>query len=249
MNEELNRLRNQNAILEQRVKNLEDYIKQLAHDLKTPLTPIAGASELLASGFNEQPWSDLALSIKISAEKLLRMVNDLMDLELCECGKIKFNLCRFDPVKPVSEEARRIEAELPTKSVILTMNSPDVPVYVWADEKRLRQVISIFIYSALKASRSGGKISVTISGGGSTTTFEIEDDGNSVPESDWPYLFEPYRSPEAQRRRAANNSLVLAKRLVELQGGSIGARNFRNQGNTFWFGLPAAESVVATGVT
>ncbi|PPD58723.1 sensor histidine kinase [Dehalogenimonas etheniformans] len=248
MDEELNRLKNQNAILEQRVTNLEAYVKQLAHDLKTPLTPLVGASELLASGFNEQPWSDLAQSIKISAENLLRMVDDLLDLELCECGKIRLNLSSFDPVKPVSDEARKIEAGLPAKRVTITLNLPEIPVYVWADETRLRQVISILITSALKVSPVGGRIAVRIARAGSTTVFEIEDDGNGIPESDLLYIFQPYRTPEGQRRRVGNNSLVLAKKLVELQGGSIGAKDIRNQGNTFWFDLPAGKSTVVTEV-
>ena len=246
MDDELIKLGRQNEILERRVRNLENYVKQLAHDLKTPLTPLVGASEFLASGFTEQPWCDLAQSIKISAENLLRMVDELLDLELCECGKIKFNFTSFDAVKPVAEETRKVEAGLPVNRLAITLDLPATPVLVWADELRLRQVISIFLLNALKFSPGGGKLTVRVIPGEATTGFAVEDEGPQIASSDLPHFFDPYSS-DGQHRRVGTSSLVLAKRLIELQGGNIGARSVPERGNTLWFDLPVEKSNVFMG--
>jgi signal transduction histidine kinase len=245
--EELINLKRQNVILENRVNSFQNYIKQLAHDLKTPLTPLVGASELLASGFNEQPWSDLAQSIKMSAENLLKMVDELLDLELCESGMLKLNLSGFNPVKPVREETKKVEAGLSPARATITLNLPSAPLMVWGDEFRLRQVISIFISNALKFSPHGGNLTVSIVPDNATIEFVVEDDGTTIAPADLPYIFEPYRGSDGQRRRTGNNSLALAKKLVGLQGGHIGAKSAPEQRNALWFDLPVDKSTVLMG--
>jgi signal transduction histidine kinase len=245
--QEIAALQKQNAVLEQRLKTLENYVKQLAHDLKTPLTPLVGASELLASGINDQPWSDLAQSIKISSENLLRMIDELLDLELCNCGMLTLNFSGFDPAGPVAEEARKVEPWAQPKQAAILVNLPPVPTQVWADEMRLRQVITIFLLDALKFSPTGGRITVSVFPSGATTMFLVEDAGTRIDDGDLLRIFEPYQVPSGQRRRVGSNSLALAKRLVELQGGKIGAKSSIGSGNTLWFDLPAEKLTIVRG--
>jgi signal transduction histidine kinase len=244
--QEIAALQKQNAVLEQRLNTLENYVKQLAHDLKTPLTPLVGASELLASGINDQPWSELAQSIKISSENLLRMVDELLDLELCNCGMLTLNLSGFDPARPVAEEARKVEPWARPKRAVISLNLPGTPARVWADELRLRQVITIFLLDALKFSPAGGTVTVGVFPLSSKTEFRVEDTGTRIEDGDLHRIFEPYQAPSGQRRRVGSNSLALAKRLIELQGGKIGATSAAGN-NTLWFNLPIEKSSIGTG--
>ena len=237
-------LQARNEILVNRVNNLQNYIKQLAHDLKTPLTPLVGASELLASSIDEQPWSDLALSIRVSAENLLRMVDELLDLERCDCGTLTLNYSAFDPVRPVTEGAKKAEAGVPPSRATIALNLSPTPLRVWADEMRLRQVITILVTDAIKFSPGGAKVVVSVIPGEATTGFTVEDEGPPIDAGDLAHIFEPYQSVHGPGRRIGSNGLTLAKRLIELQGGNIGANNASKSGNIFWFDLPVEKSMV-----
>jgi signal transduction histidine kinase len=234
-------LKRQNVLLEERVERLENYVKQLAHDLKTPLTPLIGASDLLASNFNEKPWADLASSIKISAENLLRMVDEILDLELCDHGKLILNCFSFDPAEPVQETVEKLEAEIPHVRATMTVNLPSVPHRIWADETRLRQVITIFVLNAIRFTPGAGKVIVTIKPLGSITKFSVEDTGIGIAPEILPHIFEPSRAQDKQHPRSGSNGLALAKRLIELHHGHIGAESSESC-NTFWFELPIDKS-------
>ncbi len=240
--QEFAELARNNAILEERLCKLENYVKQLAHDLKTPLTPLLGASELLASGCNEKPWSDLALSIKMSAENLLRMVDELLDLDLCNCGKLALNTSNFDPVRAVNETTNKISESISPGRAVITVNLPPHLKYVRADETRLRQVLIILLLNAVRFSPAGGKVLVGVMPDDTIVKFIVQDSGIGIAKQDLQYVFEPYQMPGKPQPRMGGNGLALSKRLIELQGGRIGAESDPEQGNIFWFDLPVGES-------
>ncbi len=245
--EEIDALKKRNVALEERVKNLENYIRQLAHDLKTPLTPLVGASEMLASGFNQKPWVDLAQSIKMSAENLHRMVEELLDLELCDCGLLKLNLADIDPVAAVTAAVTKVETGVPAGRVNIITNLPSSLQRVRADELRLRQVIGILLTNAIRFTPRGGNIIISVISSNGAIRFAVADSGTGIDEEDLPYIFEPYQPTDRHRPRAASNSLALAKKLVELHGGQVGVDSAPGRGTTFWFDLPTDKLVVGTG--
>ena len=245
--DDLNALKQQNSALEDRAKRLELYIKQLAHDLKTPLTPLVGASEVLAQGCNEKPWSDLAQSIKMSAENLLRMVDELLDLERCECGQLALNCSAFDPCETVRETTDGISHRIPPGRASITTSFPSDPQLVWADEKRLSQVLKIFILNAFRFTPGGGKVGVSVVPDVIAVKFVVNDHGPFIPAEDLQHVFESKQPMHQYKPRVGGNSLVLSKRLVELQGGHIGAESHPEHGNIFWFDLPIEESQVKMG--
>jgi signal transduction histidine kinase len=249
MQEDITALKKLNAALEERVKRLENYVRQLAHDLKTPLTPLVGASDLLASGFNQKPWVDLAQSIKLSADNLHRMVDELLDLEQCDGGRLRPSLSSIDPVKVVTEAVTKAEAGAPVSRANIVTILPSSPQRVRADEMRLRQVIGILLANALKFTPNSGKVIMSVIPSDGAIRFAVADSGTGIAEEDLPYIFEPYQPTDRHRPRAASNGLALAKKLVELHDGHVGVDSAPGRGTTFWFDLPIDKSTAETGAT
>ena len=240
--QECTELARQNAVLEERLSKLENYVKQLAHDLKTPLTPLLGASELLASGCSEKPWSDLALSIKMSADNLLRMVDELLDLDLCNRGKLPLNISDFDPIRAVNETTNKMSESISPGRAVITVNLPPRVKNIHADETRLRQVLIILLFNAIRFSPAGGRVLVKVIPDDMIVKFSVQDSGTGIAKQDLQYVFDPYQLPGQPMPRMGGNGLALSKRLIELQGGRIGAESDPERGNIFWFNLPVGES-------
>jgi signal transduction histidine kinase len=235
--EELEALRRANTELEERVKRLGLFIQCLAHDLKTPLTPLLGASEMLASGIKEKPWADLAQSIQMSAEGLHRSVAELSDLGRSECGLLELNCSRVDPARLLQEVTEGFHGAALTGRVELVTEVPESLPQVWADAARLRQVVTTLLANAFKFTPGGGLVILNVSAVDDHLHITVSDNGVGIGE-DPEHVFDPHPRLGSAKSRTGGISLALARCLVELHGGKIGVRRGGGNENIFWLRVP-----------
>ncbi len=219
-----------------------DFVANVSHELKTPLTAMKGFVETLLEGALEDKDNARAF-LKIigdHTERLNSLVNDLLDLSYLESKNVRFDPERFD----LSELAVRVlsgfGSHLKKKKVGVQFDLPD-KLAVNADKDKIEQVLTNLIDNSIKFNRENGSIRVFAEVRDRSVKIKIKDSGAGIPEKDLPRIFERfYRVDKARSRELGGTGLGLAivKHIVELHGGSVGVESIEGLGSTFWFSLP-----------
>lgn len=239
-----------------------DLMSFVAHELKTPMTPIKGYADMLLSGA-VGPVNDMQKQfigvIRRNIERMTVIVTDLNDSAKIEAGKMTFDAKVFD-VSTVADDAVRtirVAAEAKKQSVLLEV-APDCPP-VYADDKRVAQVLNNLLSNAHKYTPEGGQIVVRISrqpaasipnfdsrGAEHMVVVAVKDNGLGISPEDQKKLFQKfYRANDATAREMAPGTglgLHIVKNLVELQGGHIWFESQFRHGSTFFVALPVAPT-------
>jgi PAS domain S-box-containing protein len=224
----------------------DEFVAVISHELRTPLTSIRGALGLIAGGAvgplpdKAQRMADIALH---SSQRLVRLVNDILDVEKMAAGKLELDLA----VVPAAElvdgaiEEMRAMAELAQVSIV----SLPIDAVVLADRDRLAQVLTNLLSNAVKFSPPGG--TVLVSAGPSDTNgmvqFTVTDQGAGIPADKLEKVFDRFTQADATDTRAKGGTglgLPISRGIVDLHGGSIQATSDPGRGTTFAFTLPAA---------
>jgi len=237
---EVAELRRVNAELRDQNEALSLFIKGLAHDLKTPLTPLVGASELLATGIEAKPWSDLAHSIRLSAENLHRMVDELLDLEKCECGVLMLEYAVFDVRRLLREAVETFSGVATARNIKIVFDVPEKLESLKADADRLTQVVIILLDNAVRHTPRGGRVGLQAAALENFFRVNVTDNGNGLAPEEIPDAFRPYRQSNS---RKGSLGLALVSRLIELHGGQVGAESIAGA-NNFWFTVPIAGPMI-----
>lgn len=226
----------------ERMKN--EFISTVSHELRTPLTSIAGSLGLLAGGAAGELPEKTARLIGIAhknSERLVRLINDLLDMEKIESGKMDF---RFVPLSPAALVEQAIEANrgyAETMAVQLHADHRAEDGLVLVDADRLMQVLTNLISNAVKFSPRGGAVSVATDDRGDTLRLSVHDDGPGIPEAFHHRIFNKFAqadSSDARQKGGTGLGLSIAKRIVERHGGHIGFDSDpRSGGTTFWVDL------------
>ena len=238
MSGELEALRQNNAELEARNGRLCLYIERLVHDLKTPLTPLLGASEMLAAAVKEKHWADLAQSVYMSAENLLRMVEELLDLEKCERGLMELDCSDIDATALINEAIDGHRDAASAGRLDFTAEIPPSLPPVRADGARLRQVVDTLLSNAVRNTPGGGRVFIVAVIENGRLQVSVGDTGIEIAEDERRDIFQGYPDSGTKISRNNGNGLALAKRLVELHGGEISASKSAGVNNVFRFNIP-----------
>ena len=226
--------------LEVEIDKRVEFTRALVHELKTPITPVLAATELLLDEIKEEPLRGLVESIDRGASNLNRRIDELLDLARGEVGMLRLNVQAIDPAPLLQEIVSNVIplASHNGQSVSLEMPSP-LP-HVWADEERLRQVVMNLVNNALKFTPEGGEITLSAREDGANLIVEVHDTGRGMSAEEQKRLFEPYYQSESGRERFSGLGLGLAlsKKLVELHGGQIWVKSQKGKGSTFGFSVP-----------
>ncbi len=226
--------------LEAEIDKRIEFTRALVHELKTPITPVLAASELLLEELKEEPLLVLVQSINRGASNLNRRIDELLDLAKSEIGTLRLNAQAIDPAPLLQDIVTNaiLVASRNRQSISLEIPSP-LP-QVWADEERLRQVVMNLVNNALKFTPEGGQITLSAREDGANLIVEVQDTGRGLSAEEQQRLFEPYYRLESDRERFSGLGLGLAlcKQLVELHGGQIWVKSQKGKGSTFGFSLP-----------
>lgn len=228
-----------------RMERLKDeFVAIVSHELRTPLTSIRGALGLIQGRWRgqlpheAQPLLDIALK---NGERLLHLIDDLLDLQKIAAGKMAFDL-RLQPLGPIVEQAvhQAIGLCAPRKLRLTLVGTPS-EVWVRVDAQRLNQVLSNFLSNAAKFSPEQGEIQVRIEPLGAEVRVTVTDQGTGIPEDFRARVFEKFAQADAsdtRQRGGTGLGLAISKSLIEQMGGHIGFDSPPGQGASFYITLP-----------
>jgi signal transduction histidine kinase len=220
-------------------------LANVAHEIKSPVGGVIGIGELWKGGQLgpvSSSQAEMADMLVRTARQVEALALDLLDLAQAESGAVKVELRPTD-VTGVLEDVGRATALRPdAKDIQLDVVSESDGLVALADSQRLTQVIANLASNAVKYGGSGGVVVLRASRIRDQVRIEVIDRGRGLSVEKQTQLFEPFNRLGLERSTVEGHGigLALAKRLVELQGGSIGVTSTLGQGATFWVELPAA---------
>ena len=238
--EQERRLREQ---LEAEIEKRIEFTRALVHELKTPITPVMAASELLLEELSGGPLQALAESIERGASHLNVRIDEFLDMARGEIGALKVELIEMDPLPVLREVGRGAMPAAVRNKQTVTVELPASLPAVIADEERLRQVVLNLMNNATKFTPAGGEITLAARPEDDNLVVEVVDTGRGISPGEQERLFEPYArsTSDVGRLSGLGLGLSLAKTLVELQGGRIWLKKRKGKGSTFVFTVPLAS--------
>ena len=222
-----------------------DFVANVSHEFKTPLTAIQGFAETLLGGAledraNRRRFVEI---IREHARRLARLTDDLLKLSRIEAGRLELALrpIRVAALVNGCVETARLKAE--PRGLRLSACLPSDLPQVLADGAQLGEVLQNLLDNALQYTPAGGQVEVKVHSTGREVIFTVEDTGIGIPESDLERIFERFYRVDAARSREAGGTglgLSIARHIVEAHGGKIWVESAVGSGSRFHFSIPAA---------
>jgi signal transduction histidine kinase len=230
--------------LEQQERLKSEFISTVSHELRTPLTSIRGALGLLEGGVAGPLPPSVAEMVGIAhknSERLIRLVNDILDLEKMDAGRLELHLkpAELAPLLLQAAQAHQGYADAYGVRVEAVLEAPGAVARVDAD--RLAQVLANLLSNAIKFSPRGERVTLRLTRGNGTLRVQVEDRGPGIPEAFQSRIFQRFAqadSSDARQRGGSGLGLSIARSLVERLGGSLAFITGPGQGTIFWFELP-----------
>ncbi len=222
-----------------------EFLSRMSHELRTPLNAILGFGQLLESDPDEVLTTSQAENVDQILKAgwhLLELVNEVLDLARIEAGKMQLHMADVR-ASEVIEECLDLISPLAAERHILVEDeiSACLPHHVRADRIRLKQVMLNYLSNAVKYNRQGGKITLKCEQRPmNILRVNVIDTGPGIPSDRLNQLFEPFNrlNADVTEIQGTGVGLAVAKRLMELMGGSVGANSAVGQGSTFWIEVP-----------
>jgi len=219
------------------------FIANVSHELRTPLTSIKGYAETLLSGaMNDTELCHRWLQIIYDeSQRLERLINDLLDLSMLEAEQVELHFKSID-IRKVINRVISILHPLATKENIgiKTDYEENLPL-VFVDEDRMKQVLLNLIHNAVKYSPEGSDVTIEASRNEREIQVSISDQGTGIPQSHLNRIFERFYRVEKDKTGKTGGrglGLSIARHIVEIHGGTIGATSRPGKGSTFRFTIP-----------
>jgi PAS domain S-box-containing protein len=232
--------------VEHRVENLKnEFISTVSHELRTPMTSIRGSLGLIEGGLagpiphEAKMLVDMAIN---STDRLIRLVNDILDIEKIDSGKMDFKF-RDVEVAPLVEKAIQSNASFADKHKVSYRFSKPLPnLKIKVDVDRFAQILDNLLSNAAKYTTEGDEIEVQMKHEDDRVRVSVIDHGKGIPDSFKAKVFSKFMQANGSDKRKKGGTglgLAICKSLVENQGGAINFESEEGKGTTFYFDFPA----------
>jgi signal transduction histidine kinase len=240
------RLAEANARLRAADRHKDEFLSVISHELRTPLNFIMGFASILddeVAGELSENQHDYLQRIMYGAERMLHLVDDLLDFAKMQAGKLVL-MPHEVPYEPLVDEVIRTLTPLAAQKGITLASEVEVPQPPHLDDQRIGQVLTNLINNGIKFTGEGGRVSVCAWIEADRIVTEVTDTGKGIAPEDLPGLFVRFKQLDMSATREAGGTglgLSITRAMVEAHGGTIGMRSRPGQGSTFYFTLPIAE--------
>jgi signal transduction histidine kinase len=224
-------------------KHKSQFLANMSHELRTPLNGIQGYTELIMDGiYGEVPEKiqEIMKRIQQSGNRLLGLINAVLDLSKIEAGRITLSLADYSMQGVVQNVFTAVEPLAAEKKLALNVNiAPDLPVGK-GDEQRITQVLTNLVGNAIKFTEVG-EVGVQVTSANGTFMVAVSDTGTGIAEADQQKVFEEFQQTDSSSTRKKGGTglgLTIAKKIIEMHGGRIWVESSLGTGSTFQFTLP-----------
>jgi len=220
----------------------DEFTSIVSHELRTPLTSIRGSLGLLESGvlgpLPEKGQRMIEIAVE-NTDRLVRLINDILDIERIDSGEVDMHRTRCDVSKLVESAVTELRP-LATQTEV-TLGAEAEPMAVFADPDRVHQTLVNLISNAVKFSEPGGAVRVSASSEDGEVLFRVRDGGRGIPPEKLETIFERFQQVDASDSREKGGTglgLAICRTIVERHGGRIWAESELGKGSSFLFSLP-----------
>jgi GAF domain-containing protein/response regulator RpfG family c-di-GMP phosphodiesterase len=211
-----------------------EFFQNISHEFRTPLTLTIGPLETVVEHKQDLPYEQCLIALR-NSRRLLRLVNQLLDLHRLDAGRMPASFRPCDLVRFIGQIVEAFRPYCEKKHISLLRELTPCPV-VYLDLEKFDKVLYNLLSNAMKFTNPGGRITVKIEPAGDHVRLQVIDTGIGIKKEQVPHLFERFRQAEGSVNRSYEGSglgLALVKELVELHGGQISVESVYSQGTTF----------------
>lgn len=222
------------------------FLANMSHEIRTPLNGIVGFTQLLIDTKPTEEQSEFINIIEYSADNLLHIVNDILDLSKLKANKIELEYIEFSPVESFEATIDVYAGKIAEKNIELNFFfSPNIPKLLYGDPTKISQVLTNLISNAYKFTPSGGNISIAMEienyvEKNMILKFSVSDSGIGISEKAQATIFEEFQQADASTSRKYGGTglgLAISSRFIEMMGGQIRIQSKEKEGTTFYFSL------------
>jgi CheY-like chemotaxis protein len=240
-------LRTAKDLAEAASKAKSQFLANMSHEIRTPMNGVIGMAELLLSTSLAPRQKHFARSLQSSADAMMRLLNDILDVSKIEAGRMEVERLPFSPAQVAAEVAAHWAEPAQAKGLELLCNlAPDLPQGAWGDPHRIRQCLDNLVSNAVKFT-AAGEIEIGLSIVPDETTgapclrFCVRDTGVGIADDARPRLFVAFSQADNSTTRKFGGTglgLTITRQLAELMGGRIGMDSSVGEGTLMWLSLP-----------
>ncbi len=225
-----------------RLKN--QFFANISHELRTPLTLILSPVEQLLEGAAPGAERDALGVVRSNANRLLRMIDDLLDLAKLEAGGLRLRVMQVDLRNLAQSVAGNAAPTAKAKGLQLAMSCEGEPPEMFGDPHRIEIILTNLIGNAMKFTPAGGRIEVNVFHNAAGTSVEVTDTGPGISREEQERVFDRFHQTETSERRRQGGvgiGLALARELAQLHGGSLTVESKVGEGSTFTLFLKSGK--------